>query len=260
MSAPAPGKARGSAGPPRATSTARGGGRGRPGEPFALRGVAEQPLQRLAQRRAIVRRRPDARRPPRRPRRSRRRRSPPTGLPNASAVASTPESRTARSASRAARRRRRGGRTPAARRRTTKRGTNRDARAQRAPSGSIVILGRPTIHSSAPCTPRHASSSTSTPLYGRSRPKNSTTGPRTAPTRRERRSPGGASGARMRRAGSRAPWRGRARSRTAARDRSAEWTTTASTASYSRCCARAWPGCGSRGSRSCAVSTSRPAR
>ena len=37
----------------------------------------------------------------------------------------------------------------------------------------MSIRGRPTIHSSAPAgIPRHASSSTSTPLYGRSSPKN----------------------------------------------------------------------------------------
>ena len=54
------------------------------------------------------------------------------------------------------------------------------------------MRGMPTIHSSAPSMPRHASSSTSMPLYGRSRPKNSTTGsvrvaaPAAGPPRRPR--------------------------------------------------------------------------
>jgi hypothetical protein len=98
-----------------------------------------------------------------------------TGLPNASAIASTPE-KSNRSV------REYGSTTTSARRKLagssasdTNLGTNRTPGGARARTGSSGIRGRPTIHSSAPCTPRQASSSTSSPLYGRSRPKNSAT-------------------------------------------------------------------------------------
>ncbi len=58
-----------------------------------------------------------------------------------------------------------------------KRGTHRTDGGALARSGAMSIRGLPTIHSSASGSSlRHASSSTSRPLYGRSRPKNRTTG------------------------------------------------------------------------------------
>ena len=71
--------------------------------------------------------------------------------------------------SRAARRRGRSGETSRTR--------APSAAARRSRSPMSTPSGRPTIHSSAPSTSRNASSSTSTPLYGRIRPKHRTTGP-----------------------------------------------------------------------------------
>jgi len=57
----------------------------------------------------------------------------------------------------------------------TKRATKRTPGGADARSAEMSIRGMPTIHSSASSIPRQASSSTSMPLYGRSRPKNRTT-------------------------------------------------------------------------------------
>src|SRR4051795_11429891 len=116
------------------------------------------------------------------------------------------------------------------------------------------MRGMPTIHSSASSIPRQASSRTSMPLYSRRSPKNSTTGR-------------SVSGSGSLRSGSsvrcvKAPC-GMTCTRSAgtpsARNRPApcsEWTITASVRSYSRPWAARWPGRGSRGSTSWAVSTS----
>ena len=138
-----------------------------------------------------------------RPRRSRRHPTAPSPCRTPARCTGRP---TGRSGGRAGRPRRRAGTAPGSSASGTNRSTKRTAPEAAARSGAVSIHGRPTTHSSAPSIPRKASTSTSTPLYGRRMPKHSTTGPRPPPARRAAapRAPGGPDG-RTRRAGSRAP-------------------------------------------------------